>query len=347
MSIKRILGLCFPAILIFLSCRQKRQEQSDIDRSAKIQRTASKDIVGSEMVYIPAGTFQMGTNDPAFPDARPVHKVSLKGFWMDEHEVTNFEFEKFARATNYITVAERQLDPKDFPGVPAESLVPGSAVFFQPAQPVDLLNPLQWWKYVPGASWKHPFGPQSNIIGKENYPVVHISYEDADAYAKWAGKRLPTEAEWEYAAQEKRPGLKYYWGNELKPGGKWVANIYQGEFPANDKGDDGFIGLAPVMSFAHNAYGLYDMEGNVWEWCNDFYRLDYYQQSPVDNPKGPVDSYDPEEPNAVKRVQRGGSFLCSDQYCIRYKAGSRGKGEVSSATDNLGFRCVRDSADSH
>lgn len=340
---KTLIWFCFSLLLILVCCKQKEKEQSASERSTEVRRVASKDIIPSKMVHIPAGTFQMGTNDPAFPDAQPVHKVSVKEFWMDEHEVTNAEFEEFVKATNYVTVAERSLDAKDFPGVPAESLVPGSGVFSPPDQPVTLDNPLQWWKYVPGASWRHPSGPESNIIGQENNPVVHVSYEDALAYAKWAGKRLPTEAEWEYAAQGKKPGLKYYWGDELKPGGKWMANIYQGDFPNKNTGEDGFVGIAPVKKFQPNAYGLYDMEGNVWEWCNDFYRADYYAKSPADNPKGPSDSYDPDEPNAVKRVQRGGSFLCSDQYCIRYRPGSRGKGEVGSGSNNLGFRCVKDS----
>ena len=304
----------------------------------------SKEVVQPKMVLIPAGTFLMGTDDPSFTDAHPVHKVSVNAFWMDEHEVTNAEFEKFVNATNYVTVAERKLDPKDYPGVPAESLVPGSAVFTPPGKNVPLDDPLQWWKYIPGTSWRHPLGPESNITGHENDPVVHVAYEDAIAYAKWAGKRLPTEAEWEYAAQGNKPGLKYYWGNELKPGGKWMANIYQGDFPARNTGDDGFIGIAPVRSYPPNGYGLYDMDGNVWEWCSDFYRPDYYAKSPVNNSKGPPDSYDPDEPNMVKRVQRGGSFLCSDQYCIRYRPGSRGKGEVTSGSNNLGFRCVKDKA---
>lgn len=340
---KIFISFYFSSIVALVCCKEKEQDSATSENLTVVQTTASNDIIASKMVYIPGGTFQMGTDDPAFPDAHPVHKVSVKEFWMDEHEVTNAEFEKFVKAANYVTVAERQLDPKDYPGVAAESLVPGSGVFSPPGQPVTLDNPLQWWRYVPGASWKHPFGPESNITGKENDPVVHVGYEDALAYAKWAGKRLPTEAEWEYAAQGKQPGLKYYWGNELKPGGKWMANIYQGDFPNKDKGEDGFVGIAPVKSFTANGYGLYDMDGNVWEWCNDLYRPDYYEKSPKDNPEGPDDSYDPDEPNAVKRVQRGGSFLCSDQYCIRYRPGSRGKGEVSSGSDNLGFRCVKDS----
>lgn len=300
------------------------------------------DTVPEKMVWIPAGTFNMGSDDPAFADAQPIHKVSLSGFWMDEHEVTNAEFDRFVKATKYRTVAEQPLNPADFPGVPPEILVPGSGVFTPTAQPVPYDNPLQWWTYVKDANWRNPKGNQSSITGKPNDPVVHISYTDAAAYAKWAGKRLPTEAEWEYAAQGGKGIRTYYWGNELKPGGKWMANIYQGSFPDANSKDDGFEELAPVKSFPPNGFGLYDMEGNVWEWCSDFYRPDYYLNSPELNPKGPSDSYDPDEPGAVKHVQRGGSFLCSDQYCVRYKPGSRGKGEVNSASNNLGFRCVKD-----
>lgn len=342
MIIKRKIRACFLALFILASCNQQDDKVTpensiDAGRPPSLADTASQ-----RMVRIPAGTFEMGTNDPTFPDAQPVHKVKVNAFWMDEHEVTNAEFERFVAATHYITVVERQLDPKDYPTVQPESLVPGSAVFSPPAQQVRLDDPLQWWKYIAGANWKHPFGPGSNINDRENFPVVQVCYDDALAYAAWAGKRLPTEAEWEYAAQGNTPGLKYYWGNELKPGGKWMANIYQGNFPMTDKGEDGFIGIAPVKSFPPNGYGLFDMDGNVWEWCHDYYRPDYYKNSPASNPQGPADSYDPGEPNMVKRVQRGGSFLCSDQYCIRYKPGSRGKGEVSSGSNNLGFRCVKD-----
>ncbi|HYH55894.1 MAG TPA: formylglycine-generating enzyme family protein, partial [Anseongella sp.] len=300
------------------------------------------DTIPSNMVWIPGGPFMMGTDNPEFPDARPVHPVTVDGFWMDAHEVTNAQFAEFVKATGYVTVAERELDPEDFPGVPLSALVPGSAVFSPPDGPVPLDDIRQWWKYVPGASWKQPLGPGKSPEIQPDEPVVQVCYEDALAYAKWAGKRLPTEAEWEFAALGGDPGHTYYWGDELKPGGKWAANIYQGNFPDANTGEDGFKGLAPVKSFAPNPYGLYDMEGNVWEWCNDFYRPDYYRNSPSKNPQGPSGSYDPDEPNAVKRVQRGGSFMCSDQYCIRYKPHSRGKGEVSSASNNLGFRCVMD-----
>lgn len=303
---------------------------------------AIPDTIPSRMVWIPGGTFAMGSEDPAFPDAGPVHDVTLKGFWMDEHEVTNAEFTAFVEATGYVTVAERPLNPADFPGVPADKVVPGSGIFVPPAQPVSLDNPLQWWQYAPGASWRQPQGQGSSAKAQPNDPVVHVSYEDALAYATWAGKRLPTEAEWEYAAKGGMQHEKYYWGDKIKPEGKWVANIYQGHFPDKNTVEDGFIGVAPVKSYTSNPYGLYDMEGNVWEWCSDYYRPDYYRYSAKANPKGPQTSYDPDEPGAVKRVQRGGSFLCSDQYCTRYRAGSRGKGEKSSGSSNLGFRCVKD-----
>jgi formylglycine-generating enzyme required for sulfatase activity len=293
----------------------------------------------TDMVLIPGGIFQMGSED--FADSKPVHTVTVNSFWMDEHEVTNAQFAAFVKATSYITVAERKLNPADFPGVPLDKLVPGSAVFTPPSKPVSLDNPLQWWQYVPGANWLHPLGASSSIVGKDTEPVVQVCYEDAAAYARWAGKRLPTEAEWEYAARAGKKNSKYYWGNELKPGGKWAANIFQGNFPDKNLLEDGFSTTAPVKTYLPNPFGLYDMEGNVWEWCSDLYRPDYYQKTSVNNPKGPADSYDPEEPGLEKHVQRGGSFLCSDQYCIRYKAGSRGKGETSSASNNLGFRCVK------
>ena len=295
----------------------------------------------AEMVLIPGGSFQMGSTN--FEDAQPLHQVKVNAFYMDAHEVTNAQFAEFVKATGYKTVAERELDPKDFPGADPALLVPGSAVFSAPKNVQNLQNHLQWWEYIPGANWRHPEGPNSQIKGKENHPVTQVAYQDAEAYAKWAGKRLPTEAEWEFAAKAgKHQSETYYWGSEKLEDGKWLANIYQGQFPTNNSKEDGFETTAPVKSYPANAYGLYDMEGNVWEWCSDYYRPDYYQHSSKDNPKGPNDSYDPQEPGTVKRVQRGGSFLCNDQYCERYKAGSRGKGEINSPTNNVGFRCVKD-----
>jgi sulfatase modifying factor 1 len=307
-------------------------------QNATFISTGKADTTG--MVWLNGGSFLMGSDE--FPDSRPLHEVTLNGFYIDAHEVTNAQFAQFVAATKYKTVAERPLNPADYPDVPVDKLVPGSAVFTPTPTQVSLNNPLQWWNYVPGANWAQPEGPGSSIRGRENYPVVHVSHEDAAAYAKWAGKRLPTEAEWEFAARGGKRNQQYYWGNELKPGNKWVANIYQGQFPSQNTKEDGYIGAAPIKSFAPNTYGLYDMDGNVWEWCEDFYRPDTYRNSISTNPKGPSDSYDPDEPGAIKRVQRGGSFLCSDDYCIRYKAGSRGKGEVTSGSNNLGFRCVAD-----
>ncbi|WP_225974129.1 formylglycine-generating enzyme family protein [Arachidicoccus ginsenosidivorans] len=301
--------------------------------------TGGADFDSGKMVFIKGGSFQMGSDQ--FADAQPIHKVTVSSFYMDTHEVTNDQFAKFVAATHYITVAERPLNPKDYPNVPADKLVPGSGVFSPPAHPVPLNNPMAWWQYVPGADWRHPTGPNSSIQGKGHYPVVQVCYEDCLAYAKWAGKRLPTEAEWEYAARAGKHFENYYWGKDLHPGGKYMANNFQGHFPDHNTKEDGYIMLAPIEQYPVSAYGLYDMEGNAWEWCSDFYRPDYYGSSPTLNPQGPKDSYDPEQPSLVQRVQRGGSFLCSDEYCIRYKAGSRGKGEPSSASNNLGFRLVR------
>ncbi len=307
------------------------------------------------MVWIPGGEFSMGSVNPAsmedggketMNDARPVHRVYVNGFFMDATEVTNAEFAAFVKATGYVTVAERTPTKEEFPGAPPENLVAGSVVF-TPTATSDLSNHYDWWNYVKGANWRHPFGPGSDIKGKDNYPVVHVSWEDAAAYAKWTGKRLPTEAEWEFAARGGKTGQLYTWGNQLKPNGKWMANIYEGVFPSKDEGLDGYAGIAPVEQYPANPYGLYDMAGNVWEWCNDWYQPDYYQtlanESAISkHPQGPSDSYDPAEPDQKKRVQRGGSFLCTDQYCTRYMVGTRGKGEFSSASNHIGFRCVKD-----
>jgi formylglycine-generating enzyme len=298
------------------------------------------------MVWVPGGTFWMGCENCGMPDALPAHLVSVDAFWMDRTPVTNAEFQRFITATRYITVAERDLDPKDYPGVPKDKLVPGSAVFRPTSQPVPLDNPLQWWRYTPGASWKHPEGPHSSLRDRADHPVVHIAFEDASAYAKWVGKRLPTEAEFEFAARGGLDRNLYPWGNKLMPDHKPVANTWQGLFPAKDRGEDGFLGTSPVTVFPPNGFGLYDMGGNVWQWCADWYRPDYYavlaKAAPAaNNPEGPSDSFDPQEPGAAKRVLRGGSYLCTDQYCARYLVGSRGKSEVTSGSSNLGFRLVR------
>jgi formylglycine-generating enzyme required for sulfatase activity len=294
------------------------------------------------MVWVPGGTFAMGATKDASTahDTTPIHRVTVDGFWMDKTEVTNAQFEKFVKATGYVTVAEQTPKAEDFPGAPPENLVAGSIVFSPPLGRVSLANHLAWWRYIPGADWRHPEGPESSIKGRENEPVVHVCWDDAVAYAKWAGKRLPTEAEWEYAARGGLDQKRYVWGDEFQPGGKWQANTWQGEFPTTDTGDDGFKRVAPAASFPPNGFGLYDMAGNAWEWCADWYRNDYYATSPSQNPQGPEDSFDPDEPGVPKRVQRGGSILCSDQYCTRYLPGARGKGAVDSGANHLGFRCV-------
>jgi sulfatase modifying factor 1 len=308
------------------------------------------------MVWIPGGEFSMGSTVESeslcgLPgitrDALPVHRVYVDGFWMDKTELTNEEFEKFVKATGYVTIAERTPTKEEFPNAPPENLVAGSTVFTPTKSEVPLDDYLQWWTYVKGADWRHPAGPQTNIKGKARYPVVQIAYDDAVAYAKWAGKRLPTEAEWEFAARGGLTGKLYSWGDDFRLNDKPMANTYQGKFPVKDTGADGFAGLAPVASFAPNGYGLYDVAGNAWEWVSDWYRADYYQDlakagGVARNPKGPASPLDPAERLAKKRVQRGGSFLCTDQYCSRYMVGTRGKGEVSTASNHLGVRLVMD-----
>ncbi len=307
------------------------------------------------MVWIPGGEFSMGSDESAeslcaLPgvtrDAQPIHRVFVDGFWMDATEVTNAQFELFVKATGYVTIAERTPTKEEFPTAPPENLVAGSVVFTPTPGPVPLNNHYYWWRYEPGANWRHPEGPASTTNGRGQYPVVHIAYDDALAYAKWAGKRLPTEAEWEFAARGGVEGLLYTWGNDFRPGGKYMANTYQGPFPVKDTGDDGFVGLAPVGKFPPNGYGLSDMAGNVWEWCSDWYRPDYFAQltavgGVARNPQGPKVPFDPSEPHEKKRVHRGGSYLCTELYCTRYMVGTRGKGESTTATNHLGFRCVK------
>ncbi|HEV9037566.1 MAG TPA: formylglycine-generating enzyme family protein [Puia sp.] len=306
------------------------------------------------MVWIPGGEFSMGNADPVgtpdggherMNDARPVHRVYIDGFLMDATEVTNNEFAAFVKATGYVTVAEQKPTRTEFPDAKEENLVTGSIVFTPPPGAVPLDNLLRWWSYVERADWRHPTGPESSITGKGNYPVVQIAWVDAEAYAKWAGKRLPTEAEWEFAARGGKAGELYTWGDELTPGGRWMANTFQGRFPGLDDAEDGFAGIAPVAQYPPNAFGLYDMAGNVWEWCSDWYRSDYYSQLSTKgvsvDPAGPETPYDAAAPGEMKKVQRGGSFLCTDQYCTRYMVGTRGKGEWRSAANHIGFRCVR------
>lgn len=304
------------------------------------------------MVLIQGGDFLMGAaDDEGRRDEYPQHKINVASFYMDVTEVTNAQFKAFTDATGYSTSAERAPDwellkqqlPPDTPK-PADSLlVAASLVFQQTKSAVSYNNPAVWWAWVKGANWKHPQGPQSTIIGKDNYPVAHISWDDANAYAQWAHKRLPTEAEWEYAA---RGGLKnqpYPWGAEPLNKASAKANTWEGNFPYLNSKADGYVTTAPVKSYVPNAFGLYDMAGNVWEWCTDFYQPNYYTNSKkTANPKGPASGYDPDQPTVPVRVVRGGSFMCNAAYCSGYRVSARMKASPDTSLENTGFRCVAD-----
>ena len=306
------------------------------------------------MVWIPGGEFTMGTDDQiGWPDEKPAHRVRVDGFWMDDTDVTNAQFRAFVEATGYVTTAEKPVDLEEImrqspPGTsapPAEKLVPGSLVFKPTPGPVkDFQDFSQWWHWTPGASWRHPEGPGSSTDGREDHPVVQVSWYDAIAYAKWAGKRLPTEAEWEFAARGGLDGKTYVWGNEAFSEGKPQCNCWQGEFPTNNTATDGYERTSPVKAFPPNGYGLYDMAGNVWQWCSDWYDRDLYVrragQSVIVNPTGPEKSNDPQQPHSPLRCQKGGSFLCHPSYCGRYRPSARHGCTPDTGMSHVGFRCV-------
>ncbi len=300
------------------------------------------------MRWIPGGRFQMGSED-FYPEERPVHEVEVDGFWMDEHPVTNADFRRFVRDTGYVTVAERPLDPEDYPDADPALLVPGSLLFRKTQGPVDLNDYRNWWEYVPGVHWRRPGGKGTSIHGRTDHPVVHVAFEDAAAYAAWAGKDLPTEAEWEYAARGGLDGAVFAWGDEHFPGGKAVANTWQGEFPWQNLKTDGFEGTSPVGSFPPNGYGLVDVAGNVWEWTADWYVARHPQPSAhaccvPTNPRvtSPDMSYNLGQPgaNIPRRVVKGGSHLCAPNYCFRYRPAARQPQSVDSSMAHLGFRCI-------
>jgi len=307
------------------------------------------------MVLVPGGSFTMGASDArAYPDEYPPHPVTVSAFWLDRHEVTNEQFAAFVAATGYVTTAERPIDweemaknaPPGTPRPPEDMLQPGALVFRQTRGAVPLQDHTQWWAWTPGASWRHPEGPGSDLRGRENHPVVQVSWDDAQAYAAWAGKRLPTEAEWEWAARGGLEAAVYPWGSEGLTHGKPKANYWEGDFPYRNSEDDGYTLLAPVGQYAPNGYGLYDMAGNVWEWCQDWYHPEYYRQvsAGVVNPRGPARGYDPAEPLLPKRILRGGSFLCNDAYCAGYRVAARMKSSPDSGLQHSGFRCARSTA---
>ncbi|HEY0502171.1 MAG TPA: formylglycine-generating enzyme family protein [Lysobacter sp.] len=298
------------------------------------------------MVHVPGGAFTMGS-DHHYPEERPAHKVRVDEFWIDRHAVTNREFARFVGATGHVTLAERPADPADYPGADPAMLAPASVVFVQPPGRVDLRNHYNWWQYVAGADWRHPRGPASGIEGLDDHPVVHVAFEDALAYAQWAGKDLPTEAEWEFAAKGGGDGTEFAWGDELAPGGRHMANTWQGEFPWDGRAEDGFLWTAPVGSFDPNGYGLYDMIGNVWEWTRDWYqehgRIQQHACCTLQNPRGGQreDSMDPNNPVQIpRRVMKGGSHLCAPNYCRRYRPAARMAQPVDTSTCHVGFRCV-------
>ena len=315
--------------------------------------TTNKKASHDGMILVSAGETMLGASDnEGRKDEYPAHKVAVKNFWIDANEVTNKQFSEFVKATGYITTAEKPVDWEELkkqlpPGTakpPAEQLVPSSLVFTK-TNTDDLNDYAQWWSWVAGASWKHPQGPGSDIVGKDNFPVVQVSWEDAVAYCKWAGKRLPTEAEWEFAARGGLKEKKYPWGNEDIETGKPKANTWQGKFPSMNTDWDHFEKTAPVRSFEKNGFGLYDMAGNAWEWCSDWYRPDYYrglQAAVANSPKGPASSYDPEEPSIPKKVIRGGSFLCNASYCKGYRVTSRMKSSPDTGMEHTCFRCASD-----
>jgi formylglycine-generating enzyme len=299
-----------------------------------------------KMVWIPGGTFMMGSNSH-YPEEAPVHTATVDGFWMDRYTVTNEQFGRFIEETGYVTFCERPPNPEDYPGAIAELLIPASVVFQKSTQPVDLRNHFNWWTFVPGADWCHPRGPESSLEGLENHPVVQVAYEDVEAFARWAGKELPTEAEWEFAARGGLEGAAYVWGEEFTPEGRVMANTWQGSFPYENLLEDGYEWTAPVGSFPPNGYGLYEMAGNVWEWTSDWYQ----EHSQITNsccgninPRGGEmeKSYDPCVPEIKipRRVMKGGSFLCAPNYCQRYRPAARMAQPIDTSTCHLGFRCI-------
>ncbi len=346
----RIAGLC--ALTLFVACQSKREGEA-----------GKPDFpVKDGMIQLPGGTYQMGSKGSfdtpygtkEFPEEAPVRTIAVKGFSMDQTEVTNDQFAEFVKATGYVSFAERPAKLEDFPAearanLPQGGFNQGSLIFVKPAASVGDPNTADagsWWRWDPEANWRHPSGKQSTIEKLGNHPVVCVNHEDAAAYAKWAGKRLPTEAEWEYAARGGLAGKMYVWGDEMKPADKWMANTFQGEFPVGDSGADGFTSTAPVKTFPANGYELYDMAGNVWEICSDFYDPAYPTYCEKDNPTGPETWLNrvtgEKKGGPAHHVTKGGSYLCHVSYCMRYRPAARHSLEEDSPANHTGFRCVKD-----
>ncbi len=303
-----------------------------------------------DMVRISSGTFWMGsdTGNKMMPrggrnNESPIHEVTVDGFWMDIYPVTNAHYTKFVKETGYVTYSEVPPDPKDWPGAKPEMLYAGSIVFKQPKSKVDMRNYFNWWELKKGADWRHPTGPESDLMGREKHPVVHVTFKDAKSYCQWAGKEMPTEAQFEYAARGGFDKKKYAWGDQPKHFTELLANVWQGKFPYTNENKDGFLETSPVGNFPANGYGLYDMSGNVWEWVSDWYHPNYYKVSPKKNPTGVTrkHSFDPNEPGVPKRIVKGGSFLCSENYCTGYRPSARMATDPRSSSNHNGFRCVK------
>jgi len=322
---------------------------TEVDTNTRMQsRRAVESTPRADMVWVPGGAFRMGSGNH-YPEEAPVHRVTVDGFWIDRTPVTNREFRIFVNATGYITVAERPPDPKDYPGALPHMLKAGSLVFTPPKHAVDLRDWSQWWNFKFGANWRRPYGPRSSLAGLNDHPVVQVAYADALAYAKWVGKDLPTEAEWEFAARGGLDGAEFAWGDELTPGGKQMANTWQGAFPSENLKLDGYERTSPVMAFPPNRYGVYDMIGNVWEWTSDWYtsRHEAAAAKPCCTPINPrggreEESYDPRVPQVKipRKVLKGGSHLCASNYCRRYRPAARHPEPVDSSMSHIGFRCV-------
>jgi formylglycine-generating enzyme required for sulfatase activity len=300
-----------------------------------------------DMCRVEGGEFAMGSAD-FYPEERPVHRVRVDGFWMDDHPVTVAEFRRFVKATGHVTVAERTPDPADFPDADPEQLVPGSLVFRKPPGPVPLDDVRGWWQWTPGADWRHPYGPESNLDGLDRHPATHVAYDDAAAYAAWAGKALPSEAEWEYAARGGLDGAVFAWGDDAMPKGRPMANTWQGRFPWENLRVDGYEGTSPIKAFPPNRYGLYDMTGNVWEWTDDFFTAHAnatanpccVPHNPRHHTPDPTVGAGAPGAHLPRRVIKGGSHLCAPNYCLRYRPAARQAETVDTSTCHIGFRCI-------
>jgi sulfatase modifying factor 1 len=355
------LGLMSVLYLFLSSCSSNNSsDNKEVGNPTSLESPATAELdqkqesLSQSLVLIPGGLFQMGaTDEQGRPDEYPLHWVKVSSFYMSKHEITNAQFREFVDATGYVTIAEQDVDWEEMkkqvpPGTPKpdESLLKaGSLIFSPPSHAVDLRDFTQWWSWKTGADWKHPQGPGSTIVGKDDHPVVQVCWFDAVAYCEWAGVRLPTEAEWEWAARSGKQEVIYAWGNEHVNSGDHKANSWQGHFPDNNTSQDGFEATAPVGSFEPNEFGLYDMSGNVWEWCSDWYRADEYQKWNNDtlvNPQGPSESWDPRDPYGQKRSQRGGSYLCNEEYCSSYRVSARMPGSNDTGMPHVGFRVVKD-----